>query len=81
MVSGLACFPLPPGAAKNLANFVLDGQRWSLVGTEAPHWDTSVIGRELSRPGHSIEWRPAAFQVRQLQRPCARDVCVCACVW
>ena len=63
LVSGLACFMLPPGAANGLADFVLDGQRWCLVGTEAPHWDTSVIGRELSRPGHGIEWRPAAFQV------------------
>ena len=34
------------------AGLVLEGQEWMIAGTEAPHWDVSVIGRELSRPGH-----------------------------
>eukprot|EP00040_Diaphanoeca_grandis_P032164 m.194436 g.194436 ORF g.194436 m.194436 type:complete len:950 (-) comp32528_c1_seq1:76-2925(-) len=48
-------------SANLLSSLILDGQAWSQVGSVYAHWDTSVIGRELSRPNHSIAWSPAVF--------------------
>lgn len=56
--AGLA---IPRVWAELLASFVLDGQAPTIVGLADPHFDVSVIGRELSRPGHSVGWPQALF--------------------
>ena len=41
---------------------LLEAQDWMIAGEEAPHFDASVIGRELSRPRHRV--RLGAAQAR-----------------
>jgi len=59
LTAQLQPFELPHSGYEGLGRLVLDGQEWMIAGTTAPHWDVSVIGRELARPGHTIPWDPA----------------------
>ena len=45
-----------PSAHKSIAF-----QEWMAVGNKV-NWDVSVIGREVSRPGHAINWPESAFR-------------------
>lgn len=54
-------FAIPTNWAQQLADFILDGQGATIVGTTTPHFDISVIGREISRPGHAVGWAPQLF--------------------
>lgn len=49
-------------AQSQFSKLLLDGQEWMIHGTTAPHWDVSVIGREISRPDHHILWDPALLR-------------------
>ncbi len=61
LTAGLAPFALPPDGAlyDGMAHLVLDGQEWMIAGSATPHFDVSVIGREVSRPGHVVPWAPS----------------------
>lgn len=59
LTSGLTPFEMPPSSYHGFARLVLDGQEWMIPGSTSPHWDVSVMGRELARPGHHVPWDPA----------------------
>jgi hypothetical protein len=48
----------PTKAQWRLFGRLLDAANVLIVGSEKPHWDVSVIGRELARPGHSVAINP-----------------------
>ena len=58
-------FVIPRNSMQQFEKLVFEGQEWMLAGTHTVHWDVSVIGREISRPGAC---------------PPEVVTCVCACV-
>eukprot|EP00041_Stephanoeca_diplocostata_P019441 m.419563 g.419563 ORF g.419563 m.419563 type:complete len:858 (-) comp21305_c0_seq3:1428-4001(-) len=56
-------FELDPMFASLLSRFLL-AQNTVIVGSVMPHWDISVIGRELARPNHRVSL--TAQQLRSL---------------